>query len=355
MTTHRPDQLHRPHIFRRSFILLASLSLLCNLPGAEAVHHMGITPDQNVTLRSQTVPLRITNLCAETIWPAVGTQHGTGPDSQGFSLAPGKSKDQIVSADFQGRVWGRTNCSFNAEGTGPSNNGGLNGGGESCDTGDCNGLLDCLVTVRCEPQCDSALDLLTLSQGNTPTTLAEFTLAAAGKTFYDVSLVDGYNLPMAIVSLNNESGIASLMDIPPNLTNPICIATAAQLAEKGSTLDQYLGSNDSYPLPLEQSVSYDFVKTWCPWELQLSPPSTSANGVYPYPDGTLERPTFNPCYSACAKYNYKHDCCVEPYNTPSTCKPSTYSNMAKIVCPDAYSYGKFLPSCWHARNYTNIY
>ncbi|KAI4129949.1 MAG: hypothetical protein LQ347_003565 [Umbilicaria vellea] len=299
---------------------------------------MSIAPNQNVTLRSQTIPLRITNLCAEVIWPAVGTQHGTGPNSQGFQLKSGESKDQAVSADFQGRVWGRTNCTFNAEGTGPSNDGGLNGAGESCKTGDCAGLLDCRVTVRCEANYESAVDFLTLSQGNIPTTLAEFTLAAAGKTFYDVSLVDGYNLPMAIVSLNNESGIASLMDIPPNLTNPICIATAAQLAERGSTLDQYLGSNDSYPLPLEQSVSYDFVQSWCPWDLQLSPPTTSANGVYPYPDGTLDRPAFNPCYSACGKYNYAHDCCVEPYNSASTCKPSTYSNMAKKVCPDAYSY-----------------
>ena len=173
-------------------------------------------------------------------------------------------------------------------------------------------------------------------------TLAEFTLSAGGQTFFDISLVDGYNLPMAIVSLNNESGIPLLMEIPPNLTNPVCIGTAALLAEKGSTLDEYLGSNDSFPLPLEQSVSLDFVETWCPWDLQQSPATTSADGVYPYPDGSLQRPAFNPCYSACAKYNHAYDCCTAPYNSPSTCKPSTYSKMAKKVCPDAYSFGKFL-------------
>ena len=141
---------HRPHICGRSFKLLALLTLLCILPGAEAVHHMSLTPDQNVTLRSGTVPLRITNQCSEVIYPGIGTQAATGPSTQGFELRQGESKDLTVSGDWQGRVWGRTNCTFNAEGTGPSTNGGLNGGGQSCQTGDCNGLLDCKVTVRCE-------------------------------------------------------------------------------------------------------------------------------------------------------------------------------------------------------------
>ena len=187
-----------------------------------------------------------------------------------------------------------------------------------------------------------AVALLTLNQGDTPVTLAEFTFAAAsGQTFYDISLVDGYNLPLAIVSLDYESGNSSLMDIPPNLTNPVCIGTAALLAAQGSTLDEDLGSNASYPLPLEQSVTLDFVESWCPWDLQLSPPTGSLNGVYAYPDGTLQRPAFNPCYSACAKYNYPSDCCTGSYDSPNVCQPSTYSQMAKKVCPDAYSYGKF--------------
>lgn len=53
----------------------------------------------------------------------------------------------LVSADWQGRVWGRTNCSFNVGGTGPSNLNGNNGNGQACITGDCNGVLDCVVTV----------------------------------------------------------------------------------------------------------------------------------------------------------------------------------------------------------------
>ena len=93
-------------------------------------------------------PLRITNNCAETIYPAFLTQAGKGPPIGGFRLESGKNRSFSVSADWQGRVWGRSNCSFNSAGTGPANRGGLNGGGMACVTGDCNGLVDCSVSVR---------------------------------------------------------------------------------------------------------------------------------------------------------------------------------------------------------------
>ena len=173
-------------------------------------------------------------------------------------------------------------------------------------------------------------------------TLAEFTLAtSSGQTFYDVSLVDGYNMPMAIVSLYPESGDPKLQEIPPNLTNPICIGTAALLADEGSTADAHSGTNNSFPIPLEQSQSKSDVKGWCPWDLQLNAPRGPGNGIYSYPDGNIQRPLFQPCFSACAKYNKASDCCTGFYNNANVCKPSTYSRDAKKVCPDAYSYGTF--------------
>ena len=95
-----------------------------------------------------TVPLRITNNCGETIWPGLGTQHGRGPGLGGFELGAGGTRDFRVSWDWQGRVWGRTNCSFNANGTGPSQLNGVNGNGAACTTGDCFGVVDCVYTVR---------------------------------------------------------------------------------------------------------------------------------------------------------------------------------------------------------------
>ena len=98
--------------------------------------------------RAAQAPLIISNNCAETIWPGVGTQAGTGPGTGGFELASGSSSDLMVSADWQGRVWGRTNCSFAVGGKGPSNLNGVNGGGgAACGTGDCGGVLDCVNTV----------------------------------------------------------------------------------------------------------------------------------------------------------------------------------------------------------------
>src|ERR1700694_4089018 len=58
---------------------------------------------------TKNIPLKITNNCADTVWPAVASQAGTGPDTGGFQLKSGTSKSLLVGADWQGRVWGRTN------------------------------------------------------------------------------------------------------------------------------------------------------------------------------------------------------------------------------------------------------
>ena len=300
-----------------------------------------------VSRRDENVPLVVKNLCAETIYPGVVTQAGTAPSSGGFELQSGQTKSLTVGADWQGRVWGRTNCSFNAAGTGPSNDGGLNGGGVACGTGDCGGIIDCKATVcifRGAQLISLKVGTLTMSQGQTPVSLAEFTLASSsGQTFYDISLVDGYNLPISIVSLYPESSNPSLQDIPPNLTNPICIGTAALLSKPNSNIDATglnSGTNSSFPIPLEETQTVSDVASWCPWDLQLNAPSKPGDGVYPYPDDNIQRPAFDPCYSACAKYNHAQDCCTGSFDSPNACKPSTYSMAAKKVCPDAYSYGK---------------
>lgn len=108
-------------------------------------------PWKNITMNStdqRPIPLVVTNACPETIWPGIGTQNGMGPGTGGFVLESRSSRRMFVSPDWQGRVWGRTNCSFNDEGTGPSNLNGVNGNGAACTTGDCFGRLDCQFTVR---------------------------------------------------------------------------------------------------------------------------------------------------------------------------------------------------------------
>ncbi|OJD30139.1 thaumatin family protein [Diplodia corticola] len=289
------------------------LSLLAQLPSSAAIHHMKRElPDHVRRASAGTKPLIVTNKCPDTIYPAFITQEGTGPAKTGFELKTGGQVNQTVSANWQGRVWGRTNCSFPADGP------------TACGTGDCNGQVECTVS------------------GLNPVSLAEFTLDGGdGQTYYDISLVDGYNLPMGIVMY--PSGTAALEGIPQNSTNPSCEGSATQLA--ASTFNPYtdgsqtfLGTNSSYPLPFDTQVTEAQATRWCPWVLQVNPPSKPGDGVYPYPDDNIQRPAFSPCYSACSKWNKPSDCCVGKYDSPSTCSAGEYSHAAKKVCPDAYSY-----------------
>ena len=139
--------LRARHWKRHSNWSLSTLSLCLLVCTTDAIHHMKLSPMHYVEQQDESRPLTITNQCPETIWPAIGTQAGTPPSTQGFELGVGQTRSLTVGAGWQGRVWGRTNCSFNAQGTGPSNNGGINGGGQACLTGDCNGILNCVVTV----------------------------------------------------------------------------------------------------------------------------------------------------------------------------------------------------------------
>ena len=122
--------------------LLLSLLALSNAPTGYAVHHMKRAPVHWVNRRDDGKPLRVTNNCEDDIYPGIQSQAGDGPESNGFHLAPGDSKSQTVSADWQGRVWARTNCSFNSDGTAAAS-----GSGKACLTGDCGGTIACLGTV----------------------------------------------------------------------------------------------------------------------------------------------------------------------------------------------------------------
>lgn len=74
--------------------------------------------------------------------------------------------------DWAGRFWGRSWCDPNTN---------------HCQTGDCGNRL----------QCQGA-------GGNPPASLAEITLkGAGGLDFYDISLVDGFNVEIAVSALPN--------------------------------------------------------------------------------------------------------------------------------------------------------
>ncbi|XP_048128602.1 thaumatin-like protein 1 [Rhodamnia argentea] len=196
----------------------------------------------------------ILNKCSYTVWPGILSGAGTPPlSTTGFALQPGRSEAISVPSSWSGRLWGRTLCAQNAT-----------SGRFACATGDCGS-----PTVEC------------LGSGAVPpATLAEFTLDGAGRLdFYDVSLVDGYNLPMSVDPRGGKGG---------NCTATGCAAD---------------------------------MNARCPKELQVN-----VNG------GCVA------CRSACDAFGDPKYCCSGAYATPDTCKPSVYSEFLKRECPRAYSY-----------------
>ncbi|KAI9634241.1 thaumatin family-domain-containing protein [Dioszegia hungarica] len=121
--------------------------------------------------------ITVTNRCPSTVWPALLTPSDIGSPipshPAGWELPSGDSTSFDVAPNWTaGRIWARTGC--------------VNQGGQ----------LRCL-TGQCEPK--SAGSLECSGGGEAPATLAEFTLAPNGQDNYDISLVDGFNVPMIIL------------------------------------------------------------------------------------------------------------------------------------------------------------
>ncbi|WMV57299.1 hypothetical protein MTR67_050684 [Solanum verrucosum] len=113
------------------------------------------------TQASSTIDIH--NNCPFTVW-AAAVPHGRG----GRQLEYGETWIIEVNTTKNGRIWGRTNCNFNTLDKG------------QCQTGDCNGLLEC-QTFSSTP----------------PNTLAEYALNQNNnKDFFSITLVDGFNIPM---------------------------------------------------------------------------------------------------------------------------------------------------------------
>ncbi|XP_054795416.1 pathogenesis-related thaumatin-like protein 3.5 isoform X2 [Prosopis cineraria] len=200
----------------------------------------------------------ITNNCPYTIWP--GTLAGSGSPqltTTGFQLNSGQSGKLTGVPGWSGRIWARTGCNFDASGIG------------KCQTGDCGGRLQCDGNGAAPP---TSLFEITLGEGNT-------------RDYYDVSMVDGYNLPILAVPRGVYSGGA-------------CNAT-------GCVSDLNRG---------------------CPKELQV------VGGEGGYQGGVVG------CKSACEAFGLDQYCCSGEYANPTTCQPSYYSTIFKRACPRAYSY-----------------
>uniref|UniRef100_A0A0E0JCR8 Thaumatin-like protein n=1 Tax=Oryza nivara TaxID=4536 RepID=A0A0E0JCR8_ORYNI len=182
--------------------------------------------------------------CSYTVWP------GALPGG-GVRLDPGQSWSISVAAGTPAaRIWQRTGCSFDGAGRG------------RCSTGDCAGALSCTVS------------------GEPPTTLAEYTLGrpgAGGDDFLDLSLIDGFNVPVSFQPTNG-GGAGCSKGRGPRCGVDITARCLPKLRVPGG------------------------------------------------------------CASACGKFGGDVYCCRGKYE--HVCPLTSYSMFFKGLCPDAYSYAK---------------
>ncbi|KAI0057015.1 Osmotin thaumatin-like protein [Artomyces pyxidatus] len=203
------------------------------------------------------------NACPFTIWCIftdlnVGT--ATPDQTTGWEAGAYTAVSFFVPDNWQaGRIWARRDCDFST-----------NPGPNSCLDGGCNGGL------VCDPHTGT---------GVPPATVAEFTLSTtSAPDYYDVSLVDGYNLPMRIT---NTAG-CGVADCPVDL-GPNCPAALQ-------------GPYDSTGFPVGCKSACDA-------------------GLAPDP-------------------NNSQNCCTGSHNTAATCPPSgvEYYSYFKSSCPNSYVY-----------------
>jgi hypothetical protein len=197
------------------------------------------------------------NRVKQTIWVAASPDANHPMARTGWILHPGHSVTITVPNKYNGRFWGRTGCVFR-HGTGP------------CQTGDCGRKFQCA------------------GYGAIPATLAEYNLDAWDNLdFYDVSMVDGSNLPMYIYPTSGTAG--------------------KKVSRKGCV-----------PAGCTKTVS-------CPKALQIK-----ASGKYVA------------CESACAKLGGDQYCCRGKWAPRADCNPAKwpvdYARVFKKAEPYAYSY-----------------
>ncbi|KAI4351557.1 hypothetical protein L6164_005914 [Bauhinia variegata] len=199
------------------------------------------------------VTFYVHNKCPFPIWPATAPNSGQPVIADGgFYLPPGHAQRIEAPWSWSGRIWARTGCDFTGNWK------------PACETGDCDGRLACNGLI-----------------GTPPVTLIQISLQGdKGKpNYYDVSLVDGYNVPISISS---------------RPVNPKC------------TIQECLKD----------------LKRSCPHELEVL---NSKGEVVA-------------CKSACLAFDNDKLCCRNEYGSPNKCKPNVYSKIFKDACPNYYSY-----------------
>ena len=148
------------------------------------------------------------NRVSQTIWVGAAQNPAHPLARTGWKLRPGHSLTITVPKHWNGRFWGRTGCVFRA-------------GHGHCQSGDCGGRYQCT------------------GNGAIPATLAEYDMNAwDGLDFYDVSMVDGSNLPMFINVTHGTAAnrVSRKGCVAAGCTTPVNCPSVLQVKAAGSVV-----------------------------------------------------------------------------------------------------------------------
>jgi len=193
------------------------------------------------------------NKCSYAVWPAsLTTSTNATLPTTGLILMSGKTSTVTAPDTWSGSFWGRTDCNIDSATE-----------KFSCVAGNCRSGK--LARNGKGPE--------------QPTTLAHFSLSGdGGLDFYNVSVVDGFNVPILVVPVGGFGKNCSSTGCPVDLNNE------------------------------------------CPTHLRVCNKSKVVA-----------------CQGVCSALKLKPFCCVK-YSYPETCELRSYSLVFKRACPDAYSY-----------------
>ena len=242
----------------------------------------------------QTTRLRITSHCAMPIWIAHTDNVG---DLQNVRLQSGEFHDYAIpdAGLASTRFWPKLGCDAGGHACAIGDNG--EGGGQPCPA------------AGCQPPVDSKFEATFAALGG------------ADSTWYNLSQVDGYTLPFAVMPSGAGAGSGS------------CVPSNCAVAASACPADEDMSGGGTYP----QYASED---------LRIRDSSSAVIA----------------CLSPCKKWNYPapyglgqpessdpglHLCCPTPPIDPTQCRDATnplsvvhthYVELLHQACPNAYSY-----------------
>nr|ACJ62936.1 zeamatin-like protein [Zea mays subsp. parviglumis] len=203
----------------------------------------------------------VVNQCPFTVWAA------SVPVGGGRQLNRGESwRITAPAGTTAARIWARTGCKFDASGRG------------SCRTGDCGGVLQCT------------------GYGRAPNTLAEYALKQFNNLdFFDISLIDGFNVPMSFLPDGGGSGCSRgprcAVDVnarcPAELRQDGVCNNACPVFKKDEYCCVGSAANDCHPTNYSR-----YFKGQCPDA--YSYPKDDATSTFTCPTGTNYKVVFCP-------------------------------------------------------------